>query len=366
MKPYEPENLPIADIDWVGHLPAISRATAALSRYDGMLQSIVNPAVLLSPLTAQEAVLSSRIEGTQASMEEVLEYEADPEEKITPEKHADIQEIMNYRRAMGRAVRLLIKRPLCLNSIKELHRVLLDSTRGRNKSPGEFRCIQNFIGPPGSHIEEATFVPPSPEKLPAALDNWEKYLHYKEKEPLVQLAVAKAQFELLHPFLDGNGRLGRMLVPIFLFEKKALAHPVFYISAYFEKNRDDYYAALQGISRERDWNRWVGFFLKAVRAQANVNMRKTKEVLALHNDMKQRLPEIIRSQYAVQTIDALFGKPFFTIADFTKRSGIQKDSARRIVYALRDNGAIVEVRAGKGRRAAVLKFQALLDIANDV
>ena len=174
MRPYEPDSLPISSIDWAAHVPLIGQANAALARYDGMLQSIVNPAVLLSPLTAQEAVLSSRIEGTQASVEEVLEYEADPEEEMEPSKRSDIQEIINYRRAMGMAVERLRERPLCLKLFKELHAVLLDSVRGRNKAPGEFRRSQNYIGPPGSPIEKATFVPPSPDRLAPALDNWEK------------------------------------------------------------------------------------------------------------------------------------------------------------------------------------------------
>ena len=161
MDPYIPQILPLESIDWAAHVSLIGQANAALARYDGMLQSIINPAVMLSPLTTQEAVLSSRIEGTQASMEEVLEYEADPRERVEPEKYADIQEIINYRRAMGAAVDKLKNRPLCLNLFKELHTILLDSVRGRSRAPGEFRRIQNYIGPPGCSIEEATFVPPS-------------------------------------------------------------------------------------------------------------------------------------------------------------------------------------------------------------
>ena len=227
MKPFDPDGLPLDCIDWGAHVTLVGRANAALARYDGMLQGVVNPAVLLSPTTTQEAVLSSRIEGTQASMEEVLEYEAGSTEKIVPEKQADIQEIINYRDAMAVAVIELIKRPLCLNLIKELHRILLTSVRGRNKMPGEFRETQNCIGPPGCSIETATFVPPSPDNLPQALDNWEKYLHRDEKDGLVQLAVSKAQFEIIHPFLDGNDRLGRMLIPLFLYAKGLLSSPCF-------------------------------------------------------------------------------------------------------------------------------------------
>ena len=281
MRPYEPDSLPITSIDWSAHVPLIGQANAALARYDGMLQSIVNPAILLSPLTAQEAVLSSRIEGTQASMEEVLEYEADPEEELEPSKRADIQEIINYRRAMGIAVERLKERPLCLNLLKELHAVLLDSVRGRNKAPGEFRRSQVYVGPSGAPIEKATFVPPSADRVAPALDNWEKYLHYEEKDRLVQLAVVKAQLEIIHPFLDGNGRMGRMLVPLYLFDRGLLSSPMFYLSAYLEEHRDVYYERLLGVSRDGDWNGWASFFLTAVVEQAAVNTQKTREILTL-------------------------------------------------------------------------------------
>ena len=229
MKPYEPEILPLENIDWTSFIPLLGTAHASLARYDGMLQSMVNPQILLSPLTTQEAVLSSRIEGTQATMEEVLEFEADPNEPIEPEKKADIQEIINYRHAIRHAVEGLKKLPLCLNLLKELHVILLNSVRGRNKAPGQFRRVQNFIGPMGAGIENATFIPPSPERVDPAMGDWEKYLHFEEKDRLVQLAVAKAQFELIHPFLDGNGRMGRMLIPLFLYEKQLLSQPMFYL-----------------------------------------------------------------------------------------------------------------------------------------
>jgi len=365
MNPYVPQTLPLESIDWAAHVSLIGQANAALARYDGMLQSIINPEVLLSPLTTQEAVLSSRIEGTQASMEEVLEYEAAPKEHIESSKYADIQEIINYRRAMRMAVTRLSGRPLCLNLFKELHSILLDSVRGRDRAPGEFRRIQNYIGPPGCSIEEATFVPPSPERVSPALDNWEKYLHSDEKDRLVQLAVVKAQFEIIHPFLDGNGRMGRMLIPLFLFEKGLLSSPMFYLSAYLEAQREVYYHRLQSVSAKGDWNGWISFFLRAVIEQAETNSRKTREILDLYDRMKQSLPEIIRSQYAVQAIDALFDRPVFQISDFINRSKIPEASARRILNGLRENGSIKELRAGGGRRAAVLIFPELIAITED-
>ncbi|MBW1931236.1 MAG: Fic family protein [Deltaproteobacteria bacterium] len=364
--PYIPRRLPLDDIDWASHVPLIAQANAALARYDGILEAMVNPALLLSPLTTQEAVLSSRIEGTQATLEEVLEFEADPRRKIDPHKHADIQEIINYRSAMQHAVEKLDRRPLCLNLIRELHSILLDSVRGANKARGEFRRTQNWIGPPGCSLEEASFVPPSPEMLPEVLNNWEKYLHFDEKERLVQLALAKAQFELIHPFLDGNGRIGRMLVPLFLYEKKLLSKPMFYLSAYLERNREQYYQALNAISEKEDWNGWIRFFLMAVIDQAKENTRKARAILELYEEMKQKVPEITRSQYAIQAIDALFDRPLFQSADFIRRSRIPKHSAFRILDALKKAGIIRTLRAGKGRKAAILAFYRVLEITEDL
>jgi Fic family protein len=362
MNPYEPSRLPLDRVDWAAHVPLIGQANAALARYDGMLQGIVNPVVLLSPLTTQEAVLSSRIEGTQASIEEVLEYQADSRDAISPSRQADIQEIINYRRAMGQAVESMKERPFSLNLLKQLHATLLDSVRGRNKTPGQFRRVQNYIAPPGQPIERATYVPPTWDQVDPAMDNWEKYLHAEEKDSLVQLAVVKAQFELIHPFRDDNGRLGRMLVPLFLCEKGLLSSPMFYLSAYLEAHREVYYARLRAISQEGDWDGWINFFLFALVEQARSNQEKTKSILALHDRMKREVPRMIRSQYLIQALDALFDRPIFRSSDFIQRSGIPRDSALRILSELKKSGSIADLRPGSGRRAAVMIFPELMRI----
>jgi Fic family protein len=361
LKPYEPSKLPLDNIDWAGLVTLIGQAHDALARYDGMLQSMVNPVILLSPLTTQEAVLSSRIEGTQASFEEVLEYEADMKGDIGPSKEADIQEILNYRRAMGAAVMEMKKLPLCLNLFKKLHAILLDSVRGRDRAPGEFRRVQNFIGH-SKNIKEATFIPPSPEKVLPAMSDWEKYLHYDEKDRLVQLAVAKAQFELIHPFLDGNGRIGRMLMPLFLYEKNILSSPMLYLSAYFEEHRQVYYEKLQGISRKDDWNSWISFFLTAVIEQSIINAGKAKAILALYNRMKEEIPAITRSPYAIKAIDAMFDRPIFSSSDFIKRYKIPSDSALRILDKLKQHKLVKQLREARGRQAARLIFGELIKI----
>jgi len=366
MKPFIPVKLPLESIDWAAHVTLIGQANAALARYDGMLRSIPNPFVLLSPLTTQEAVLSSRIEGTQASMEEVLEYEADPSEEIAPSRVADIQEIINYRHAMTKAMIDLEKRPLCLNLIKGLHFMLLDSVRGRDKARGEFRRIQNYIGPPGSPIEKASFVPPAPEHLTEILDNWEKYIHFDGKDKLVQLAVVKGQFEIIHPFLDGNGRIGRMLIPLFLFSKGLLSSPMFYLSSYLENHREQYYYCLQNISNNDDWNGWIAFFLQAIVEQAEENFRKTQAILELYNEIKQTFPDMVRSQYNLQALDSLFDRPIFLLSEFIQRSAIPKASARRLLNALKKNDVIRELRPGRGRRAGILIFPRLIGITESI
>lgn len=366
IKAYSPRKLPPETIEWAAHIPLIAQANAALARYDGILETMVNPGLLLSPLTTQEAVLSSRIEGTQATLEEVLEFEAEPGRQVDPSRHSDIQEIINYRTAINRAVELLKERPICLNLILELHSILLDSVRGENKARGQFRKTQNWIGPAGCSMEEATFIPPAPNALPAALDDWEKYIHYEEKDRLVQLALVKAQFELIHPFLDGNGRIGRMLVPLFLFEKKILSSPMFYLSAYLERNRAQYYQALNAISEQEDWNGWIRFFLTAVIEQAKENVKKARAILNLYEEMKQDVPAITRSQYAIQAIDILFRRPIFRTTDFIKDSKIPKHTAIRILNELESKGILKVLREGKGRRPAILVFKELIEITENI
>ena len=230
---YHDGMFPPRDLDWPRLLPLIGPANAAIARYDGVLDGVPNTGVLLSPLAAQEAVLSSRIEGTQATLGEVLEFEAQGElfDESTPKK-ADIREVLNYRAALQEAIRLLDTLPLSQRLIRETHKVLMQGVRGHGKAPGEYRRIANWIGPAGGTIETARYVPCSADKLLQAMGAWERYLHAETPDRLVQLAILHAEFEAVHPFLDGNGRLGRLLVPIFLYSQNLLSRPDFYLSAY--------------------------------------------------------------------------------------------------------------------------------------
>ncbi len=359
-KSYVPESLPLGSIDWVRFITLIGQANAELARYDGVLQGIINPAVLLSPLTTNEAVISSKIEGTQASFEEVLKYEASPEVKT--EKYNDIQEIINYREAMRSAVQWLKDKPITLNLIRQIHGILLDSVRGKDKARGSFRTGQNYIGKPGTPVEQATYVPPSPLILAGCLDSFEKYINYDEKDRLVQLAIIHAQFEIIHPFMDGNGRLGRILIPLFLYEKKVLDSPMFYISEYLEANRDEYYARLLAVSEESKWDDWIEFFLKAIVTQAKANSFKAKSVLDLYDRKKVKLSELTHSQYVIKVLDTIFARPLFSTSDFIKISKIPKESAIRLLRLLKKENILTTLRAGKGRSPEILVFNKLFDI----
>jgi Fic family protein len=366
MEPYKPRKLPLDDIDWASHVTGIGKANAALARYDGILQGIVNPKILLSPLTTREAVLSSKIEGTQVSLEDVLQYEADIKEPYKAEREMDIHEVLNYRKAMGHAVNELNDHPLTIDMVRDLHRILLSGVRGKNRELGEIRRIQNYIGRPGYPIEKAIFVPPAPPLVTEALSNWEQYLHSEEKDSLVQLSILKAQFELIHPFSDGNGRIGRMLVPLILYNKKLLSSPMFYISAYLERNRDIYFDRLLGISRDNDWNGWISFFLNAITEQAEENNSKARSILELYREMKNRVPEIIPSKHTVYVIDAIFSRPIFKTPQFAPAVGGNRMAAQRILHALTEKRILDITVEGKGRQPTVYSFRRLLDITEKV
>jgi Fic family protein len=361
MIPYVPDELPIKTLVTKRLISKIGPASVALARYDGLLQSIVNPEVMLSPLIQREAVLSSKIEGTQATINEVLEYEAGIE--FDGEKTKDIQEIINYRETLIIASKMLKNSPFNLALLRQMHKNLMNSVRGSDKTPGEFRKDQNWIGAAGSRIDQASFVPPSPLQLIDYLEAWERYLSNTYTDTLVQCAIAHAQFELIHPFKDGNGRIGRLLIPLFLHWKGILSSPMFYLSEYLESNRDAYYARLQAISETKDWNGWVVFFLDAVIAQAQDNTLRVRNIISLYDEMKWKIAHITHSQYAIGLLDALFDRPIFQTKDFAQSSGIHKESAHQLLRKLKQNGILRVLRKASGRRSAVYAFTDLLNRA---
>jgi Fic family protein len=362
-KPFVPQLLPHTDVHWEPLIPLMGQANRALAHYDGVLHGVPNPAVLLSPLITQEAVLSSRIEGTQATLGDVLKFEAGEEPKHEAQR-LDIQEITNYRKALRAAEQELKTRPFNLNLLLELHSILLDSVRGRDKSRGTFRATQNYIGTPNTPIEQASFVPPEPALLASLMDNWEKYYHMERPDPLVQLAVVHAQFEIIHPFLDGNGRLGRILIPLYLYERQVLSRPMFYLSEYLEKNRDSYVEHLRCLGETAGaWNKWITFFLTGLIEQAKQNANKAREIMALYARLKARVLELTHSQFAVPLLDVLFVHPIIRSSEIGKQKGMPSmPMVMNMIGKLKEDGILKVIRAASGRRAQVLVLKDLINL----
>lgn len=361
-QPCVPDRLPLENLDWKKLLPLVGKANRSLARYDGMLQTLPNPAVLLSPITVNEAVLSSRIEGTQATLEEVLEQDAGIE---APEgRRGDIEEISNYRSAVNYAEATLLDRPLSLSLIKTVHQRLMQGVRGRDKNPGAFRQDQNWIGRQGDSIDRARFVPPSPLVLGDHLEAWEAYLQLETEDPVLQAAVAHAQFEILHPFKDGNGRIGRMLVPLLLYKRGALSRPMFYLSEYLEAHRDVYYDHLLSVTETGNWQDWLEFFVQAVVSQAESNLEKVKAIRDLYEDRRRAFLELTRSQYAVSAVDAFFQRPIIKATDFREMVGFNtRVTANTMLRQLEGAGLIKRIREGVGPISAVYALPTLINIA---
>jgi len=267
-----------------------------------------------------------------------LEFEANPQKET--KKYEDIQEVINYRKALKAAINEMDKLSLSTRVIKKAHEILLQRVRGENKDRGNFRRQQVFIGKPGEKIEQATYIPPSAEKVADLMSDLEKYIHTEERDLLVQLAIIHAQFEMIHPFMDGNGRIGRMLLPLFLYFKKAIFYPSFYLSEYLEAHRDEYYAALLDISQNNNWEGWITFFLQAVIKQSKKNIAKAKKIMELYEQKKQRITKLTKSQFSIKILDALFVMPIFKSGDFIRISKIPQASAMRYIRILEKNNVI--------------------------
>jgi len=363
MSPFVPSKLPDITIEWDALIPLIGPANRAIANFNGILYGLQHPQVFLSPLTTQEAVLSSKIEGTQATLGEVLKFEAGEEPEQEWRKQ-DIQEILNYRRALKAAQKTLPSRSFNLNLLLELHEILLDSVRGRAMGRGRFRRAQNWIGPHGCSIEDALFVPPEPTRVQTCMSNWESYYHSDTPDLLVQLAIIHAQFEIVHPFLDGNGRLGRIIIPLFLFERGLLLEPVFYLSAYMEQHREEYVARLRGLGQTAGgWNQWIEFFLVAITEQAQANLDVARNIMSLYAKLKAQVIELTRSQFAVPLLDALFEQPIFSASALFGRAGLpSKTIITSHLAKLRDAGILTLLREASGRRAQILAFPELLNL----
>lgn len=339
----------------------MGRANRAISEFSGLLRYLPDASLLMSPLAMREAVLSSRIEGTAATVTEVLRFEAG-EEPTNEEARKDIEEIVNYRSTLRRAEKELQKKPFCLNTLLTLHESLMTSVRGHNKAPGQFRRIQNYIGRLGAPIEQASFIPPSPPVMMQALGEWEKYYQAEDRDALVQLAVIHAQFEFLHPFLDGNGRLGRILIPLFLFNKGILTTPTFYISEYLEEHRDQYIGHLRDLNHMPDgWTAWCSFFLDTISTQASWNIDRVTKILKLQQKLRTEMFDLTNSRYAIVLLDAMFTQPIFRISSLISRKEMpSRVMLMRLINRLVDDGTLKVLAPAAGRRSGIYSLHELV------
>ncbi|MGX6646353.1 Fic family protein [Maricaulaceae bacterium MS644] len=340
----------------------LSAAGRALARFDGALGALPNPDLLLGPLTANEAVLSSRIEGTQATLDEVLEAEAGA--SPAPNRRNDIVEVRNYRAAVAVGAALVEERGIALSLIRELHQRLMTGARGGERFPGRFRTEQNWIGRAGSPIEQARFVPPNPVLMVDGNENLAAYLNEHEDDPLLATAVAHAQFEIIHPFLDGNGRVGRMLIPLMLAFRGAITSPTFYISQYLEERRSEYYDRLLGVTEAGDWDGWVRFFCGAVEVQAQTNLSRVRALQKLEVEMRLRFAEVTGSRHASTAVDAFFKRPAMTGPEFTRALELDnRATAGNMLRQLEDAGLIECLQRGSGRRPSRYMMRRIVRVA---
>ena len=318
----------------------LSRADAALGELSGLGRVLPNPHVLIDPLMRREAVLSSRIEGTQASLSEVLLDEAAPAAKSA--KADDLREVHNYVAALEHGIARLNELPLSLRLVRELHRKLMTGVRGEHATPGEFRRSQNWIGPAGSTLTNAPYVPPPVDEMTELLSDWERYLHARDAMPeLVQCAILHEQFEAIHPFPDGNGRVGRLLITLFLIERGRLSRPVLYLSDFVERHKSDYYDLLQRVRTHGEWIPWIRFFLTGVEATAKDAAARAQRLL----DLRETLFRDTKGAQAL--VDRLLANPYITIATVTGVLEVTTPTATRLVRELEQKGVLRETT---GRR----------------
>ena len=326
---------------------SLSKADRALARLDGLTAVLPNLELFIAMYVKKEALLSSQIEGTQASLVGVLEFEAN----LTPREDVrEIKEVINYVKALNYGMERLEKLPMSLRLIKEIHRILIERTRGSHKAPGEFRESQNWIGPPGVSLSEAVFVPPPPDMVIPAMGELEKFMHTKDNiPPLVKIALIHAQFETIHPFLDGNGRIGRLLITFYLFWKEILLSPLLYLSFYLKKHRNEYYDLLMRVRTEGVWEDWVKFFLKGVSETSEEAIGTAREIIVLKENIITKLHEnSISSVYAIKLIDLLFDTPLVGVPYVTEKLNMSKQSANELVKRFEKINVLREI-TGKQR-----------------
>lgn len=326
---------------------ALSTADRALGQLNGITQALPNPRLLIRSFIRREAVLSSRIEGTVASLSDLYLFEMNPEQE---ERTPDVREVANYVRALDHGIERLRYAPFSLTVVKELHAILLDGVRGSDKSPGAFRRRQNFISRT-DRIQDASYVPPPWEHVLELLERLEAFANAPGDLPLlVRLAMIHYQFEAIHPFEDGNGRVGRLLISILLDRERALPHPVLYLSAFFEKHQRAYYSLLSKVSQEGDWNAWIGFFLRGVADQSIDAVERSQALSALRDRWMSTCQKARASALLVKLIDMLFTTPYLDVPRAAAELGVRHQSAQNNIAQLVGEGILEETTGQRRNR----------------
>lgn len=343
----------------------LSRADAALSELSGLGRVLPNPHLLISPLVRREAVQSSRIEGTQASLSDILLDEATPAQAEAGNA-ADLREVHNYVAALEHGMVRLKELPLSLRLVRELHGKLMTGVRGDKATPGEFRKSQNWIGPAGSNLMNAPYVPPPVDEMHELLADWERYLHVRDRTPdLIQCAIMHEQFEAIHPFLDGNGRVGRLMITLFLIERGRLSQPLLYLSDFVERHRSDYYDLLQRVRTHGEWIPWLRYFLTGVEETARDAATRARRLLELRETMLQQADPAL--------VDQLFINPYTTISKAAEVLGVSQPTATKVLKKLEAAGVLQEttrrtwgkVYLARGVLAAIENPSSPSDIGKD-
>ena len=341
-----PAPLPPA-LDWTpGLIAALSEADRLIGRLAGEGGLLPNPHLLIRPFVRREAVLSSKIEGTQATLGELLAAEAGMAVDRSP---ADLHEVGNYVVALEHGITRLKTLPLSLRLTRELHAKLMTGVRGDQASPGHFRDTQNWIGRPGSGPAQATYVPPPPGLVMSCLDAWEKFLHDRSLPPLVQIALAHYQFEAIHPFRDGNGRVGRLLITLFLVERGILPTPLLYLSAFFEARRQEYYARLQGVHARAEWEAWLAYFLEGVASQSQDALSRASRINTLLAKWRDKVVDA-GLPAAVRLLDVLAENPYCTVRGAAARLKVAFTTAQRAVAKLEELKIVRQANEAKRDR----------------
>jgi Fic family protein len=324
---------------------SLSEADRAVGKLAGLSRDLPNPHLLIIPFMHSEAVFSSRIEGTQATISDVYKYETGQLSLFKDDKDiSDVKEVHNYVLALDYGLKRLKELPLSLRLLRELHKILLEGVRGGESRPGEFRQVQNWIGPEGCSLEEALYVPPSVDEMNEALASLEKYLNRKDNlPPLIRVGLVHYQFEAIHPFIDGNGRIGRLLIILLLCAWDILPQPLLYLSPYLESNRQAYYDLLLEVSERGAWEEWLNFFLTAVKIQADDAILRINKMMELKEDYRAKVQSKRVSSGLFKAVDFLFEKPVFSANQLAKELGTNFARAQRYISSLKQAGIIREI-----------------------